>query len=90
MQVRAKHILVQTLQEATDLHEKISKNEQDFDSAARTYSKCPSGQNGGDLGFFGQGMMVKPFEDAAFGLNVGGMSLPVQTQFGYHLIQRIA
>ena len=55
---------------------------------AKTFSKCPSGQNGGDLGLFGRGQMVKPFEDATFNLSVGGVSTPVQTQFGYHLIQR--
>ena len=89
MQVRAKHILVQTLNEAMDLHTKITSGE-DFSQLAKTFSKCPSGQNGGDLGLFGRGQMVKPFEDAAFNLDVGGLSTPVQTQFGYHLVQRTA
>ena len=48
-------------------------------------SKCPSGRNGGDLGWFGRGQMVKPFEDAAFSYNPGDMTI-VQTQFGWHLI----
>jgi peptidyl-prolyl cis-trans isomerase C len=87
-QVRARHILVQTLQEAMDVREKITDQGEEFGSIARQISKCPSGQNGGDLGMFGRGQMVKPFEDAAFGLEVGKVSLPVQTQFGYHLIQR--
>jgi peptidyl-prolyl cis-trans isomerase C len=86
-QVRARHILVQTLAEAMDAHEKISAGT-DFGLIAKDVSKCPSGQNGGDLGLFGKGQMVKPFEDAAFSLPVGKVSLPVQTQFGYHLIQR--
>ena len=56
--------------------------------AAEEVSLCPSGQNGGDLGFFGRGMMVKPFEDAAFSMeNIGEVSEPIQTQFGWHLIQ---
>ena len=89
MQVRAKHILVKSLNEAMDLHTKVAAGE-DFSELARTFSKCPSGQNGGDLGFFGRGQMVKPFEDAAFGLEVDKISTPVQTQIGYHLIQRIS
>jgi len=89
MQVRAKHILVQSLNEAVTLKEKISMGE-DFSALAKIHSKCPSGQNGGDLGMFGRGQMVKPFEDATFGLEIGGLSNPVQTQFGYHLIQRTA
>ncbi len=88
-QVRARHILVQTLAEAMDYHSKITHGE-DFGVVAKNFSRCPSGQNGGDLGMFGRGQMVKPFEDAAFSLEVGKVSLPVQTQFGYHLIERIA
>jgi parvulin-like peptidyl-prolyl isomerase len=88
-QVRARHILVQTLNEAVELHTKVTEGN-DFGQLATKFSKCPSGAQGGDLGMFGRGMMVKPFEDAAFGLDVGGLSQPVQTQFGYHLIQRMA
>ena len=87
MQVRAKHILVQSLNEAVTLKEKIAMGE-DFSPLAKIHSKCPSGQNGGDLGSFQRGQMVKPFEDVAFGSDVGQVSGPVQTQFGYHLIQR--
>ena len=89
-QVRARHILVQTLSEAVDAREKITDQGEDFGLIAKNLSKCPSGQNGGDLGMFGRGQMVKPFEDAAFGLEVGKVSMPIQTQFGYHLIQRTA
>ena len=84
-EVRASHILVKTEEEANDLREKISNGEE-FAQVARQNSLCPSGQNGGDLGYFGRGMMVKPFEDAAFSLEVGELSNPVQTQFGWHLI----
>jgi peptidyl-prolyl cis-trans isomerase C len=87
MQVRAKHILVQSLNEAVTLKEKIAMGE-DFSALAKIHSKCPSGANGGDLGMFQRGQMVKPFEDVAFGSEVGQVSGPVQTQFGYHLIQR--
>ena len=84
-EVKASHILVETEQEAKDLYEKI-KNGLSFEEAAMENSLCPSGQAGGDLGFFPRGMMVKPFENAAFDLNVGELSQPVQTQFGWHLI----
>ena len=64
------------------------KNGVAFEDLARDYSKCPSGRDGGDLRWFGKGMMVKPFEDAAFALSeLGEISQPVQTQFGWHLIQ---
>ena len=85
-EVRASHILVKTEQEAMDLYNEI-KNGASFADLAAKNSMCPSGRNGGDLGFFGKGMMVKPFEDAAFDLEVGEISQPVQTQFGWHLIQ---
>jgi peptidyl-prolyl cis-trans isomerase C len=87
MQVRAKHILVESLNTAVTLKEKIAMGE-DFSALAKLHSKCPSGANGGDLGSFSRGQMVKPFEDVAFGSQVGQVSGPVQTQFGYHLIQR--
>jgi peptidyl-prolyl cis-trans isomerase C len=85
-EVRASHILVKTEQEAKDLYNEISGGKS-FAEIAQAKSLCPSGQNGGDLGFFGKGMMVKPFEDAAFSLEVGELSQPIETQFGWHLIQ---
>ncbi len=60
----------------------------DFGELAAAHSDCPSGQRGGDLGLFGRGQMVGAFEDAAFGLEVGQTSGVVETDFGYHLIQR--
>ena len=83
--VRARHILVKTEEEAKKLKAEI-KNAEDFAKKAKEVSLCPSGKNGGALGQFGRGQMVKPFEDAAFSLKVGEISEPVKTQFGYHLI----
>ena len=86
MKVRASHILVETEEEANELYEKI-QNGGDFEQLAQEKSLCPSGKNGGDLNYFGKGMMVKPFEDAAFSLETGEVSKPVQTQFGWHIIK---
>lgn len=89
MKIKARHILVANEYEAQDLLKKISEGKS-FEDLAKSFSKCPSGKQGGDLGEFGRGRMVKPFEDAAFGLEVNQVSTPVRTQFGYHLIQRYA
>lgn len=62
----------------------------DFAELAKAHSDCPSGASGGDLGAFGRGQMVKPFEDSAFGMEVGQTSGIVETQFGYHIITRTA
>lgn len=88
-EVHAKHILVESEQEAKDIAQKIESKEISFDDAAKQYSKCPSGRTGGDLGFFGKGMMVKEFEDSAFSQEPGKVSEPVKTQFGWHLIEVI-
>ena len=96
-QVEARHILIKLdpagdeAQQAKAI-EKIKKIQQevkageDFAALAKEYSEGPSATNGGDLGFFGRGQMVKPFEDAAFNLKTGQVSDIVKTQFGYHLI----
>lgn len=85
-EVRASHILVATEQEANDLKTRIDNGE-DFGAVAQQHSQCPSGRSGGDLGFFGKGMMVPEFEQAAFASEVNQVSTPVKTQFGYHLIK---
>ena len=84
--VSAKHILVQTEEEAKKIREEIESSNVSFEDAAKKYSSCPSKEEGGNLGEFGRGMMVPEFEKVAFELEVGKVSEPVQTQFGYHLI----
>ncbi len=84
-EVRASHILVKTESEALNLLNRI-RSGSNFKDIAREYSQCPSKKVGGDLGFFKRGMMVKKFEEAAFGMNRGQVSDPVRTQFGYHII----
>lgn len=83
--VCANHILVPTEMDAIKLKSQI-KTFDDFKYYARIYSKCPSGRNGGDLGCFNRGQMVKPFEEAAFNGKEGEVSDPVKTSFGYHLL----
>mgnify|MGYP000253329726 CR=1 FL=1 len=60
----------------------------DFAALAKEHSDCPSGADGGSLGSFSKGQMVKPFEEATYALEVGATSDVVETDFGYHLIQR--
>lgn len=87
--VTAKHILVEQEYEAKDILTKLDKGENTFEELAQKFSKCPSGKSGGSLGEFGkEGQMVAPFEEAAFSLDIGKVSEPVRTQFGYHLILR--
>jgi len=89
MNIKARHILVEQEYECTDLLKKL-KEGKTFEELAQSFSKCPSGKRGGDLGEFGRGRMVPPFDEAAFALKVNEVSAPVRTQFGYHLIQRYA
>ena len=85
-EVRASHILVSTEQEANNLLSQINSGTS-FEQLAQQHSQCPSGKNGGDLGFFGKGQMVPAFETACFNMEPGQVSPPVKTQFGYHLIK---
>ena len=84
-EVHARHILVATEAEAKEVAERLKKGE-DFAAVAKEKSK-DTGAEGGDLGFFPRGQMLKPFEEAAFALDVGQISEPVQTQFGWHVIK---
>lgn len=86
MQVRASHILVSSLQAASKIAYELGHGK-DFSELAKKHSLCPSREQGGDLGFFEKGQMVKEFEDTAFSMNVGDISKPVKTEFGYHIIK---
>ncbi len=97
-QVRASHILVMVQSDATQEEKDAARKKiedillqvkagGDFAELAKKYSDCPSKEMGGDLGSFGQGEVVKPFEDAAFALREGEISDIVETQFGYHIIK---
>lgn len=84
--VSARHILVETEEEANKAREEILSGKISFGDAAMKYSTCPSNQQGGNLGEFSKGMMVPEFEEAAFTSEIGKVTEPVKTQFGYHLV----
>lgn len=86
-QVHARHILVETEEEANNLLLQLKEGLTDFAELAKEKSVGPSAPSGGDLGFFAKGQMVKEFEDAAFSLEPGEISEVVQSQFGYHIIK---
>jgi parvulin-like peptidyl-prolyl isomerase len=88
MEIRVSHILVSKFDEADHVLQEL-KLGKDFSELARKFSTCSSSKNGGDLGFFARGQMVKEFEDAAFSLEPGQMAGPVRTQFGIHIIKLI-
>ncbi len=85
-EIHARHILVKTEEEAKKISKELDAGT-DFGEAAKKYSQDSGGENGGDLGYFGRGQMVKPFEEAAFALEKGKVSAPVQSEFGWHLIK---
>ncbi len=85
--VRCSHILVKDQAQAQALLGELTSGA-DFAAKARELSQCPSGQNGGDLGSFARGAMVKEFDAVAFDLAVGQMSGLVKTKFGYHILKR--
>lgn len=72
--------------EAQELIERIRSGE-DFEALARKHSSCPSGKEGGKLGWFGKGQMVPPFEKACLAAKEGEVVGPVKTQFGWHVIR---
>ncbi len=82
----AAHILVETEDEARAILSELEGGA-DFAALAREKSTGPSGPNGGDLGWFSEGMMVPAFEEAVLALDTGGLSAPIETQFGWHVIR---
>lgn len=86
VELGARHILVETEEKAKEVLEEINGGK-DFAEAAKEHSTGPSGPNGGDLGKFTRGRMVPEFEAAAFELEPGDLSDPVQTQYGWHIIK---
>lgn len=84
--VSASHILVDSEEKANEILADIKAGKISFADAAKKESSCPSKERGGDLGRFGKGQMVPEFDVAVFAMEVGEISGPVQTQFGYHLI----
>ncbi|HLP82598.1 MAG TPA: peptidylprolyl isomerase [Nitrosomonas sp.] len=82
----ARHILVKTEEQCNQLKTDI-ENGAEFAELAQQHSLCPSGKEGGDLGEFGPGQMVKEFDTVVFSAPVGEVQGPVKTQFGYHLVE---
>ncbi len=82
----ARHILVETEDECIELKTKIEGGD-DFAEVARANSTCPSSAEGGALGEFGPGQMVKEFDDVVFSSELGKVHGPIRTQFGFHLIE---
>ena len=82
----ARHILVDTEEQCLQLKDRI-ENGEDFAEIAKEFSSCPSKAQGGDLGQFGPGMMVKEFDEVVFSADVNTLQGPVKTQFGYHLLE---
>lgn len=82
----ARHILVDTEEQCLSLKEQI-ENGASFGDVAKEHSNCPSGAQGGELGEFSQGQMVPEFDKVVFNDALNTVHGPVQTQFGYHLLE---
>ena len=83
---QARHILVDTEEKCNDLKQQIVDGA-DFADIAKQHSSCPSGKQGGDLGEFDPGQMVKEFDEVVFSSELNMVHGPVKTQFGYHLLE---
>lgn len=82
----ARHILVETQERCEELKTQLESGA-DFADVAKQHSSCPSGQQGGSLGEFSPGQMVPEFDSVVFSEEIGKIHGPIQTQFGYHLIE---
>lgn len=82
----ARHILVDSSEQCEELKQKIESGE-DFAEVAKQFSNCPSGSQGGELGEFGPGQMVKEFDEVVFSAEPNVVHGPIQTQFGFHLVE---
>ena len=82
----ARHLLVESEELCNELKQKIANGEK-FEDLAKEHSTCPSGSKGGDLGSFSQGQMVPEFDKVVFNDAINVVHGPVQTQFGYHLLE---
>lgn len=83
----ARHILVEKEEQCNNLKKEINSKEITFEEAAKRFSICPSGKEGGDLGKFSKGQMVAAFDKVVFNDELNVIHGPVKTQFGYHLIE---
>jgi peptidyl-prolyl cis-trans isomerase C len=86
-QASARHILVESKEVCQQLKDQIANGETTFEEAAETYSQCPSGNQGGDLGTFPEGMMVPEFDKVVFNDELNVVHGPIETQFGWHLLE---
>lgn len=88
--IKCTHILVEKQSQALAVLDRLKKGEKFAELAKELSLDTGSGKRGGDLGYFGRGRMVKPFENAAFKLSIGEISEPIKTEFGYHIIKRLS
>ncbi len=86
--IKCSHILVEKQSQALEIIERLKKGEKFGKLARETSIDSGSAKKDGNLGYFTKGMMVKPFEDAAFKLQIGETSEPIKSEFGYHIIKR--
>ncbi|QYJ91373.1 peptidylprolyl isomerase [Shewanella halotolerans] len=86
VQATARHLLVSSEEECAQIKQQILAGA-DFGEMAKAHSSCPSGAQGGDLGSFGPGMMVREFDEVVFSAPLNEVQGPVKTQFGYHLLE---
>ncbi len=90
VKIKCAHILVEKQSESLSIAERLKNGEKFAQLAKEVSIDSGSAKKDGNLGYFTKGMMVKPFEEVAFKLQIGEISEPVKTEFGYHIIKRLA